>query len=201
MRKVKFPFDLDVTQFLTDDLKAKVLPTKDKIISVTKERDERAKIRRKVKAKRDEHLASTAQQGRKTGDAPRPSNSMAVDQAEEPQTLPSSGTNQLGQALSDEEELAQRAKEAREVDESIDDTLRKDPGCNASGLYELVGIVTHKGAAADAGHYISWVKKDDDDKTESGGKTKIIDTSPTNEEWYKVSRHWEYLKRVPDTIK
>ncbi|KAL4401718.1 deubiquitinating enzyme [Malassezia pachydermatis] len=66
-----------------------------------------------------------------------------------------------GGALTDEEEVAQRAKEREQVDALIDADLRSDAGCNPSGLYELVGIVTHKGAAADAGHYMSWVRQED----------------------------------------
>jgi ubiquitin carboxyl-terminal hydrolase 14 len=34
-----------------------------------------------------------------------------------------------------------------------------DEGSNKSGLYELRGVVTHKGASADSGHYTSFVKK------------------------------------------
>ena len=64
-----------------------------------------------------------------------------------------------GGALTDEQEREQRSKEAAEVQATIDPDLSSDHGCNVSGLYDLVGIVTHKGAAADAGHYMSWVRK------------------------------------------
>jgi len=85
-----------------------------------------------------------------------------------------------------EDEVALRKKEAAELSQLIDDDTKNDVGCSATGLYELVGefflsffsfrpfqsmgrvltlylyfsaIVTHKGAAADAGHYIGFVKK------------------------------------------
>mgnify|MGYP001100199609 FL=1 len=64
-----------------------------------------------------------------------------------------------GGALTDEQEREQRSKEAAEIQATIDPDLSSDHGCNVSGLYDLVGIVTHKGAAADAGHYMSWVRK------------------------------------------
>ena len=64
-----------------------------------------------------------------------------------------------GGALTDEQEREQRSKEAADIQATIDPDLSSDHGCNVSGLYDLVGIVTHKGAAADAGHYMSWVRK------------------------------------------
>jgi len=197
MRKVKFPFDLDVTPFLSDQLKAKVLPAKNKIISIDKERDERMKIRRKVKARKDESSKASAMAASTGGsgqvDAPRPADEMAVDTATENMTS-SSAQPQPGGALTDEEELALREKEKAEAEAAIDETLRSDIGCNSSGLYELVGIVTHKGAAADAGHYISWVRKDDDHKTEAGDKARIAD-KPL-EEWYKVRERLNVAKRL-----
>jgi len=33
---------------------------------------------------------------------------------------------------------------------------------NRTGLYELFALITHKGRMADSGHYVSWVKEDDD---------------------------------------
>jgi len=39
-----------------------------------------------------------------------------------------------------------------------------DPSCfvNNSGLYELSAVLTHKGRMADSGHYVAWVKQQDD---------------------------------------
>lgn len=83
-----------------------------------------------------------------------------------------------GGALTDEQEKAQRAKEKAEFEATIDASLRSDAGCNVSGLYELVGIVTHKGAAADAGHYMSWVRKE----------PRADDVlAPPSTEWFKFN--------------
>lgn len=191
MRKVKFPFDLDVTQFLSDDLKSKILPAKNKINEISKERDERAKIRRKVRAKKEEALPGSSTQigsattGTASADAPRPSDPMAVDPSGDDVMKSASDAPKLGAALSEEEELQLREKETKQAQEAIHPSLREDVGCNVSGLYELVGIVTHKGAAADAGHYISWVRKEDEQKTEAGSSTAISDRTPAEEEWYK----------------
>lgn len=48
--------------------------------------------------------------------------------------------------------------------------------------YLTVGIVTHKGASADGGHYIGWVKKDSIDTVAPGAK---VDYDNANDEWYK----------------
>lgn len=66
-----------------------------------------------------------------------------------------------------------------------------DKGSNNSGIYELQGVITHKGRSSSSGHYVAWVrtkgdnwtKFDDDDvspvKTEDilklsgGGKVPI----------------------------
>ncbi|CEH19499.1 cysteine proteinase [Ceraceosorus bombacis] len=197
MRKVKFPFDLDVTPFLSDTLKEKIAPAHAKILSVEKDRDERAKNRRKAKAQREKDVKSDAAKnadpaslGTATSggiDAPVSSDPRATDQTEERMGNASStnavnAKSQPGQALSDEDERALRAKEDADVKASIHPDLAKDTGCNYSGLYELVGVVTHKGAAADAGHYISWVRKDLESDEEA---LQRITEKPDEQEWYK----------------
>lgn len=151
MRKVKFPLELDASTFATPDLQQRLAPVSHRCKAVAKEREERAKVRRRAKAHSTEQHA--------------------------PSDAPSDAPRQEGSALSDDEERALRAKEHDEVEALIDPELRSDTGCSPSGLYELVGIVTHKGAAADAGHYISWVRK------ENESRDPLADL-PSNE-WYK----------------
>jgi len=58
-----------------------------------------------------------------------------------------------------------------------------DPGASPSGLYELAGIVTHKGASAESGHYIAFVRRDafaDED-----AQKKVEETGETDDMWYK----------------
>ncbi|KAN0065417.1 deubiquitinating enzyme [Thecaphora frezii] len=202
MRKVKFPFELDATPFLTDELKEKVKATTLTIKKVEKDRDERAKIQRRAKAKKEAESKSDAAAAPAdasalggaapaSADAPDPSDAMAVDGAEE-SLAASSGSgssSKLGVALTDEEELELRRKEEAEVEASIHADIKADAGANPSALYELVGIVTHKGAAADAGHYISWVRKDDDDAAArqdgANGGTAKLERTEKDEEWYK----------------
>ncbi|KDN47985.1 cysteine proteinase [Tilletiaria anomala UBC 951] len=219
MRKVKFPFDLDTTDFLSDELKKKVQHTAESIKQVEKARDERAKIRKRAKAKKDaadQAMAAAGGAGRSAGtDPPQPSDAMAVDIASS--ALPKDGAAasgkaeassadasaaagaKLGEVLTEQEELALREKEAADVRATIDTDLLADIGANTSGLYELIGIVTHKGAAADAGHYISWVKKSVADAEQHGdgavsqkneaytkrlGDLDAVGASQ-NDEWYK----------------
>lgn len=209
MRKVKFPFDLDTEPFMEESLKQKTRKTAEKIKSVEKARDERSKIRRRAKAKKEEKeaeakvveggaaekeaAASASEKDKKDADT-----AMAVDgDADDKKDGAEVGQVQLGQLLTPQEELELRRKEVAEIDATIDAELRADTGANVSGLYELVGIVTHKGAAADAGHYLSWVKKDvadanyaledaaaQDPEAKEKKALAELDTPPSDE-WYK----------------
>ncbi|PWN26331.1 cysteine proteinase [Jaminaea rosea] len=225
MRKVRFPFELDVTDFLSEGLKEKTLKYREKVHEVGKEREERAKVRRKAKARREEATKSDAaastqpdELGNVTSagaEAPKPADAMAVDTTEEKVKTDdstafatasgastavagssSAAIGAAGAVVSPEEELVLREKESAELDACLHPDLKADVGCNPSALYELVGIVTHKGANADGGHYISWVVKEDDSGADpaaaaiegaDGGKgkaAKLVD-QPFGEEWYK----------------
>ncbi|SPO25073.1 related to ubiquitin-specific protease [Ustilago trichophora] len=205
MRKVKFPYVLDATPFLTDELKEKTKETNLAIKKIEKDRDERAKIRKRAKARKIAE-EKAAKEAAKTGgdvamtDATASSTTAAEGAATEglKDGEAAEPAQNLGVALSEEEELAQRAKERDSIASTIHPDLAADVGCNPSALYELVGVVTHKGAAADAGHYISWVRKDLDEQTEANveanatelgkGKAKEgekLDKTEADEEWYK----------------
>lgn len=40
-------------------------------------------------------------------------------------------------------------------------TFADDPGSNNSGFYELKAVLTHKGRSSSSGHYVGWIKKED----------------------------------------
>ncbi|KLT39995.1 cysteine proteinase [Cutaneotrichosporon oleaginosum] len=66
-----------------------------------------------------------------------------------------------------------REEEHKKVAELVETAGGVAAGTNPSGMYELCAMVTHKGASADAGHYIGWARKE-------GG------FAPSGEEeWYK----------------
>ena len=59
-----------------------------------------------------------------------------------------------------------------------------DVMAHCSGVYELQGVVTHKGRSADSGHYIGWVRQEpgssywwkfDDDKVTEVRTTEVMD--------------------------
>jgi hypothetical protein len=57
------------------------------------------------------------------------------------------------------QEVEVRARERMELEALVDEELKKDVGSNPTGLYELVGVVSHKGASADGGAALfRWVQ-------------------------------------------
>jgi len=129
MRKIKFPFELDATEIMSDSAKAKVRHVNAKLKEVEKARAERLKVAKRTKA---DPTASTQKQN--LGEDP-------------------------GEAfLKSDEEVKRRAEEKAELEKLVNEDLKKDEGANVSGLYDLIGIVAHKGSSADGGHYMSWAK-------------------------------------------
>ncbi|XP_006455692.1 hypothetical protein AGABI2DRAFT_195095 [Agaricus bisporus var. bisporus H97] len=156
MRKVKFPTELDAVDFATEELQAKILPASRKLKEVEKERFERRKIRKRTKNVTTSK-AATSSTVEATTTAPGPDGDVAMADAG-----PSSAEQVKGKATVEgelEDESVYRGREEKELAELADPDLKKDIGASQTGLYDLVAIVTHKGAAADAGHYIAFVKK------------------------------------------
>lgn len=175
MRKVKFPFDLDVLDLVSEDLKKKILPLNEKLKDVDKDRRERAKIRRRAKVAQQEQVdeargkendrkagierdpalgaeamaAAAAAKAAKAaeGDAPMETDAAASTSAE------AMAVDEPVKALDGElvDEPTKRNEEAQLLRSLVAEDLAADVGANVSGLYELVAIVTHKGASADGG--------------------------------------------------
>lgn len=209
MRKVRFPIELDVTDFLSDELKSKTRAYRDKVHGISKEREERARVRRKAKAKKDEAINSDATASTSNANAAaifagadtrRPFDAMAIETYKEKANAPVekanapveigkiSGAN-LGAVIDEIEEAKLREQEAKELELLLHPDLKVDVGCNPSALYELVGVITHKGAHADGGHYISWVLKEDEAHDMGTSSSSRVSKAPVNdspkEEWYK----------------
>ena len=76
-----------------------------------------------------------------------------------------------------------------ELDALIPADVKADVGSSTTGQYELVAIVTHKGAEADAGHYIGFVKKSALHPTKplekAGEKLPPGFLDADDEDWYK----------------
>jgi len=159
MRKVKFPQEFDALDLATDELRAKLLPASRRLKEIEKERGERRKVRKRTKQ------AAPAAAGPSSAIAPATTDVEMAD-ASPAQAVSTEGVASAGGSKDKEvglgepeDEITLRKKETAELAQLIDEEVKRDVGCSATGLYELVAIVTHKGAAADAGHYIGFVKK------------------------------------------
>ena len=149
MRRVKFPFELDATELVTDSLKQKLLPVNEKLKDIDRDRRERAKTRRKTKKRvEQQELAKKAE----AAGQPAPAQDPNDDPPEQMLTDGPSGDTELAAGeLPDEE--TKREEELATLLSLVHPDLEADKGSNVSGLYELAGIVSHKGASADGGAY------------------------------------------------
>ncbi|EMD31068.1 hypothetical protein CERSUDRAFT_120121 [Gelatoporia subvermispora B] len=179
MRKVKFPTEFDAVDLVTDELKAKVLPASTKLKDIERDRRERRKVRKRTK---------------NASAAPAPGETKMDVDPPAPATEPAAGPS--APVLGDlEDEHVYREREVKELEALVHPDLKADVGSCATGLYDLVAIITHKGAAADAGHYIGFVKKSALHPTAyaaaaaavagsaSGATVQTIDED--DEDWYK----------------
>ncbi|KIM61831.1 hypothetical protein SCLCIDRAFT_1178973 [Scleroderma citrinum Foug A] len=171
MRKVKFATEFDALDIVTPELKEKFTPVSRRLKEIEKERFERRKVRKRTKAA----LSTTP--------APPPTVPDSAMSVDEP-TADSSGTP--GEL---EEESVYRSRELTELEGLVDPSLKDDFGCSLTGLYDLVAIVTHKGAQADAGHYMGFVKSNVFHGSKSTeGATSSLERSAIDEDdenWYK----------------
>ncbi|KAL4065479.1 hypothetical protein V8B97DRAFT_2010451 [Scleroderma yunnanense] len=170
MRKVKFMTEFDALDIVTPGLKEKLTPVSRRLKEIEKERFERRKVRKRTKVAQSSAPASTPA---------APDLAMTVD---EPLAVSSEAPGEL------EEESVYRSRELAELEGLVDPSLKEDFGCSLTGLYDLVAIVTHKGAQADAGHYMGFVKK----SVLHAGKSTQGSTSSAeqgfdedDENWYK----------------
>ncbi|KZV70522.1 cysteine proteinase [Peniophora sp. CONT] len=184
MRQVKFPTEYDALELTTDDLKAKLQPVSRRLLELEKERRERLKVRKRTKARTEAAVASATANA--AGEAP-----MEVDEAAAPAAEAEGGELK--------EESFYRDQERKELEGLVDPAIKADFGASQTGLYDLVAIITHKGAAADAGHYIAFVKKsvfhpktvkapepgegDAGSSTALPGRGGVLDED--DEDWYK----------------
>ncbi|KAL2069064.1 hypothetical protein VTL71DRAFT_15402 [Oculimacula yallundae] len=167
MRKVTFPDELDVVEFCTDELKAMLVPVRDKVREVRKDEEDIERARKRQKKIHDKAVADEA-----AGIVDSVSESSKADgkKKDEKKDDKKDGKSAGGDvemadvvyktdAEIDAEKAAAVLEAKKELHALINPDLLKDEGANMSGLYELRGIVTHQGASADSGHYTSYVKK------------------------------------------
>ncbi|KAI5118721.1 hypothetical protein M0805_004519 [Coniferiporia weirii] len=199
MRKVKFPLEFDVLDLCTDELKQKLLPVNTRLKEIARDRRERAKVRKRTKsaaaagpstsvtdAAADVEMADAPGAASAGGPASPVLLQTPVPAGAEPPTADMAassadkgkGKGVAGGALEPEEEY--RKREIAELEALVPEDVQNDKGASRSGLFELVGIVTHKGAAADSGHYMGYVRQQA--LRHSEGE---VDFDDTEDDWYK----------------
>ncbi|KAI9828300.1 MAG: deubiquitinating enzyme [Thelocarpon impressellum] len=172
MRRVTFPHELDVVEFCTDELKAMLIPVRDKIREVRKDEEDVERARKRQK-RMDKLEAEEREKEAKMG--PVSDKKKAAEEKKGDKTGGKKGDTKADKKggdtemadvtyKSDAELEAERAAAIlaakKELIRLVNPTLAADDGANKSGLYELRGVITHQGASADSGHYTSYVKKE-----------------------------------------
>lgn len=142
-RRVKFPFELDVLDLVTDELKQKLLPVNTKLKQFERDRAERRKIRKRTKQPRADLAEATGVRVAANADGQNssagPPDVQMADAAADPDvpSIVEDNSTPAGGAL--EEESVYREREKQELEALVSDDLKRDVGCSVTGLYELVG--------------------------------------------------------------
>lgn len=164
MRRVKFPTDFDALELVTEELKEKMAPLSTKLKDVEANRAERRTIRKRFAAVRGEASSSAPLAAPSQPSLPEDPQEMQVDSSLEAESV-------------------YRQRELKELEALVHPDLQADVGCSITGQYELIAIVTHKGAAADSGHYMGFVKKSAiQSATLSPSGASLADD---DDDWYK----------------
>jgi ubiquitin carboxyl-terminal hydrolase 14 len=168
LRKVSFPFELDLTEYCTDELKGMLVPVRDKIRDLRKQEIdiERAKKRQKRIDASEENDTDRGFKA-KARAGPASDSTLSADKKENAPATNGKDTEMKdadGEVYKTDAEIeAERAASLlaakKDILSAVNSTLLADSGACQTGLYELRGLITHQGASADSGHYISYVKK------------------------------------------
>lgn len=158
MRKVAFPFQLDATEFCTDELRTRVIPVREKLRELHRDQEDRIK-----QTQRSRTVFSTPK------DDPQNPELMSIDSTSGIASAHSShGSTEIGSASVDQNEDTPKEEDwSAALAPLLDESALADVGANHSALYELHAIVTHQGASADSGHYCAYVRKDSRNQSEN----------------------------------
>jgi len=209
MRKVKFPLEFDVLDLCTDELKAKITPLNKRLREIEHDRAERRKVRKRTKSAKDNSSTAQGQEDVNMSDANAnaPSSPVLLQSAVPAGHEPPAPTGAVIETSSEgkgkasaeeggelEPESVYRKRELEELEALTPADLKSDVGCSVTGLYELIGIITHKGAEADGGHYIGFGKKNalhpvkiggEIPQASEGGTSTGIALDEDDQDWYK----------------
>lgn len=155
LRDVKFSMILDVYELCTKELQEKLAPMRLKY----KKADDLAAVRKS-------ELPDAAAAG---------ATNLGTNNSEQQQVVgtsnaaaPAAGASSSGEPIiisgqnRDAALKAARAKfMANDEEEMKKYTFADDPGSNNSGFYDLKAVLTHKGRSSSSGHYVAWIKRED----------------------------------------
>eukprot|EP01098_Paradermamoeba_levis_P009464 TRINITY_DN3943_c0_g1_i1.p1 TRINITY_DN3943_c0_g1~~TRINITY_DN3943_c0_g1_i1.p1 ORF type:complete len:545 (-),score=195.43 TRINITY_DN3943_c0_g1_i1:81-1715(-) len=182
VRPVSFPLTLDLFDLCSDELKSKLKVKRDRIKKMEdeklhKEREER--VRKIAEERAKEKELENAKKGKKSPATTSATTTTTTSAATTTTTTTTSTTTTSTTTTPTTDtpttvETEGKDKEKMEV-ETTDDLQ------NDTGMYELIGVVSHRGRYADSGHYVGWVKQ------ENGGWLKFDDdqVTPVHEEEIK----------------
>jgi ubiquitin carboxyl-terminal hydrolase 14 len=161
MRKITFPAELDVLEFCTDDLRKRLIPVRDKVREIRKDEQdvERARKRQKIahKQEEDRKADALAAEAAPIAKLNKKKEEAGTSAKKEPESHDMDAYKTDAEYEAEREASIKAAK--KDLYATIDDKLAADEGANKSGIYELRGVIAHRGASADSGHYTSFVKK------------------------------------------
>jgi len=152
MKPVAFHSTMDVYEFCTPEIQKTLKVARDKALKAEEDR-----INKKLKGELDAEKKENGDQPMETDDDNKSENAKSGDDQEDAEL-------QAALAMSMETEQP-----------PVGPGLPND----FQGVYELFAVVTHKGRDADGGHYMAWVKAD-----QQGKAQKIADTDEDNEDWF-----------------
>ncbi|KAK9460976.1 uncharacterized protein V1516DRAFT_690970 [Lipomyces oligophaga] len=159
LRKVTFPFELDVTDLCSEELRPKLVSVRDKVRDLRKAREEKLRAIKRART----NLSDDSNSPATTGSAPGSEYDADITRLES------------------------------EVSAAVDPGLKQDDGVNSSGLYELIGIISHQGKSADSGHYQFWSKQETEEDAKSavasGSGALTVGTTKQKEEpkWWRFN--------------
>ncbi|KAG0129479.1 hypothetical protein HOY82DRAFT_651934, partial [Tuber indicum] len=155
-RKVIFPSELDAAELCTEMLCPKRRPTTNGLQDLRENARDLGRTRghlwnHKCAAANPDDIASQIVPASGFGAARSPLAAAAEEKKK-------------GEAVakSKEAEASLGNRDQRLIGE-LDPSIAQDEGCNLSGLYELMGVITHQGTSATSGHYSSYVRKEGDE--------------------------------------
>jgi ubiquitin carboxyl-terminal hydrolase 14 len=177
LRKVSFQHEIDLLEYCTDELRAKLVPVRDRVREVRKEIEDVERQKKRQKRRRQDIEDEATGSSKIAKDEPFQKRAQKEKERETKATGPASegdlaaekkggdttmgGTEEVFKTDAEiEQERAESIRNAKkDLLAAVHPDMAKDSSANQTGLYELRGLVTHQGSSADSGHYTAYVKK------------------------------------------